>query len=54
MTEAEIRGIVRQEIEEMLLDDTLGLHIRTVVVNALKQCGIEEMMLIRAGQSRTH
>lgn len=54
MDEKTVRGIVRSEIEEMLLDDTLGQHIRTVVVNALKQIGIEDLLQINAGTRKAN
>ena len=44
MTEEQIRAIVRDEIEEMLLDDSLGLHIRTVILSMLRQLGYAEFV----------
>ncbi len=54
MDEQIVRGIVRSEIEEMLLDDSLGLHIRTVMANMLKQIGIEELMMLQADAKKTN
>jgi hypothetical protein len=43
-----MRAIVREEVEAMLLDDTLGLHIRTVLLGMLDQLGILHISNARA------
>ena len=55
MTEEEVRSIVRDEIARGLDDGgEIGSYVRTVVVNALRQIGMEELTQIRLGKKQSN
>lgn len=53
MTEEDVRAIVRNEIADDP-EDLIGLLVRTVVVNVMKQIGLEDLMRIRDGHDRAN
>jgi len=52
--EIALRILIRDEVLNMIEDDSLGLHVRTVLVNMLKQMGFEELMRVRDGHQKTN
>ncbi len=54
MDEDTIRGIIRDEIQAMIDDDTLGLVVRGMVIDTLVGAGLEDYLQVKIGIVKTN